>query len=443
MGCYEVSLGDTLGTGTAADVRRLLTYLFAHGIPASKLAGHFHDTYGQAVANAWEAYQLGIRTFDASVAGLGGCPFAPGARGNVASEDLVYLFERAGVSTGVDLGKLVETGAWISEQLKGRNESRAGAALARKHGLLPSPCSPSSPQDDPKKHAANKETSKIHWTLLPTSSPGLQIYRSGLNIKLVLDRPSNGNALTTDMITAMTSFFSTAATDPSISRIVITATGKFFCTGMDLSKQSSPVASSSSDAIAAQFTRLTRLFDAISRAPQVTLAAVNGPAFGGGVGLAFACDIRLCAAAAVFTLSEVKLGLAPATISPYVLREWGVPFAREAMLSGRAVGARDLSARGVVARVLGEGEGMDGAVDGYLGRLRGAAPRASTLVKELVRAVAEGGPSQSERIRAVFDEMMAPGGEAAFGLKEFQAGRRSIDWDAYVLAKAKKGKAKL
>ncbi|OAL53603.1 aldolase [Pyrenochaeta sp. DS3sAY3a] len=442
MGCYEVSLGDTLGTGTAADVRRLLTYLFAHGIPASKLAGHFHDTYGQAVANAWEAYQLGIRTFDASVAGLGGCPFAPGARGNVASEDLVYLFERAGVSTGVDLGRLVETGAWISEQLKGRNESRAGAALARKHGLLTSPSSPS------KKEAPKKESSKIHWTLLPTSSPGLQIHRAGPNIKLILDRPSNGNALTTDMITAMTSFFSSAATDKSISRIVITATGKFFCTGMDLSKSSSPVASSSSDASAAQFTRLTRLFEVIATAPQVTLAAVNGPAFGGGVGLAFACDIRIAAATAAFTLSEVKLGLAPATISPYVLREWGVPFAREAMLSGRAVGGGELSTRGVVARVLGEKEGLEDAVDGYLGRLRGAAPRASTLVKELVRVAGEGGnaggsESPAERIRAVFDEMMAPGGEAAFGLKEFQAGRRSIDWDAYVLAKAREGKAKL
>lgn len=95
VGCYEVSLGDTLGVGSPSNVRTLLIYLLSNGIPLEKLAGHFHDTYGQAVANVWEAYSHGTRVFDSSVAGLGGCPFAEGAKGNVASEDLVYMFHNA------------------------------------------------------------------------------------------------------------------------------------------------------------------------------------------------------------------------------------------------------------------------------------------------------------------------------------------------------------
>lgn len=117
MGCYEVSLGDTLGVGNPAKVRSLVTYLLENNIPVDQLAGHFHDTYGQGVANVWQAYQCGMRVFDSSVGGLGGCPYAPGAKGNVATEDLVYLLENAGVDTGVDLLRVIETAAWISDRL--------------------------------------------------------------------------------------------------------------------------------------------------------------------------------------------------------------------------------------------------------------------------------------------------------------------------------------
>ena len=116
-GCYEVSLGDTLGVASPSNVRSLISFLFDNDIPREKLAGHFHDTYGQAAANVWEAYNCGLRVFDSSIAGLGGCPFAPGAKGNVATEDLVYMFHNAGIDTGVNLSKLVDTGVWISEQL--------------------------------------------------------------------------------------------------------------------------------------------------------------------------------------------------------------------------------------------------------------------------------------------------------------------------------------
>lgn len=127
MGCYEISLGDTVGVGVPNRVRGLIACV-AEKIPVKKLAGHFHDTFGMGVANAWAAYEAGVRVFDASVAGLGGCPYAKGASGNVATEDLVWMFERSGVETGIDLQKLVECAVWIGEQL-GRAPSRVARAL--------------------------------------------------------------------------------------------------------------------------------------------------------------------------------------------------------------------------------------------------------------------------------------------------------------------------
>lgn len=123
MGCYEVSLGDTLGTGTPTDVETLLATLLSSSssssITADQLAGHFHDTHGNALRNVLAAHAMGLRTFDSSVAGLGGCPYAPGARGNVATEDVVAAFAARGVSTGgVDLRKVREVGVWISEVLE-------------------------------------------------------------------------------------------------------------------------------------------------------------------------------------------------------------------------------------------------------------------------------------------------------------------------------------
>ncbi|PYH40402.1 hydroxymethylglutaryl-CoA lyase [Aspergillus saccharolyticus JOP 1030-1] len=133
-GCYEVSLGDTLGVGNPSRVRSLIRYLVDAGVPVSNLAGHFHDTYGQAVANVWEAYTCGVRVFDSSVAGLGGCPFAPGAKGNVATEAVVRLFHGAGIETGIDLGSLVETGVWVLKQIPGA-DPRQAAVLSSKPSI--------------------------------------------------------------------------------------------------------------------------------------------------------------------------------------------------------------------------------------------------------------------------------------------------------------------
>jgi len=127
MGCHEISLGDTVGLGAPKRVKALIACV-AEKVPVARLAGHFHDTYGMGAANAWAAYEAGVRVFDASVAGLGGCPYAKGASGNVATEDLVWLFERSGVATGIDLEKLVECSVWISAQL-GRAPSRVANAL--------------------------------------------------------------------------------------------------------------------------------------------------------------------------------------------------------------------------------------------------------------------------------------------------------------------------
>jgi hydroxymethylglutaryl-CoA lyase len=131
MGCYEVSLGDTIGTGTPGKTRAMIEAC-ARRVPIEKLAGHYHDTYGQALANIYASLEMGVATFDASVAGLGGCPYAAGASGNVATEDVVYMLNGLGVRTGVDLDRLVEIGAWICGILKKEPTGKAGRALAAK-----------------------------------------------------------------------------------------------------------------------------------------------------------------------------------------------------------------------------------------------------------------------------------------------------------------------
>lgn len=128
LGCYEISLGDTIGAGTPLKAKRMLEAVAAE-VPIEKLAAHFHDTYGQALANLYAVLEEGVSVIDASVAGLGGCPYAKGASGNVATEDVLYLLNGLGIETGVDLNKLVATGEWISEQLKRHNGSKVGQAL--------------------------------------------------------------------------------------------------------------------------------------------------------------------------------------------------------------------------------------------------------------------------------------------------------------------------
>ncbi|KAJ1307471.1 hypothetical protein OPQ81_001570 [Rhizoctonia solani] len=131
MGCYEVSLGDTVGTGTPETIRRMLNEV-VKDTKVELLAAHNHDTFGMGIANVMTAVEAGVRTVDSSVAGLGGCPYSPGATGNVATEDVVHALHGCGYQTGIDLHELVRVGAWISKQLKRDNSSRAGVAYLAK-----------------------------------------------------------------------------------------------------------------------------------------------------------------------------------------------------------------------------------------------------------------------------------------------------------------------
>ncbi len=134
LGSYEISLGDTIGVGTPGKLGDLIAAV-GERVPVAVLAGHFHDTYGQALTNVYAAMQMGVTTFDASVAGLGGCPYAKGATGNVASEDVVYLLDGLGIETGVDLTKLRLAGQFISDVLGRPPASRVALALAARAPL--------------------------------------------------------------------------------------------------------------------------------------------------------------------------------------------------------------------------------------------------------------------------------------------------------------------
>lgn len=129
MGCEELSLGDTIGVGTPRAIQAVVEAVAAE-VPIDRLAVHCHDTYGQALANILAALALGVAVVDSAVAGLGGCPYAPGASGNVASEDVLYMLNGLGIETGVDLDRLVETGAFIAAALGRPSNSKAAAALA-------------------------------------------------------------------------------------------------------------------------------------------------------------------------------------------------------------------------------------------------------------------------------------------------------------------------
>ncbi|MEO6066101.1 MAG: hydroxymethylglutaryl-CoA lyase [Lysobacterales bacterium] len=129
LGCYEISLGDTIGIGTPPHARAMLEAVAAH-VPISALAVHFHDTRGQALANVFACVEAGVSVVDSSISGTGGCPYAHGATGNVATEDVVYMLEGMGIETGVDLPELIATGAWVSTLLGRRSGSKVALASA-------------------------------------------------------------------------------------------------------------------------------------------------------------------------------------------------------------------------------------------------------------------------------------------------------------------------
>ena len=131
LGCFELSLGDTIGVGSPHDVSKLLDDVLMN-FDRKNVAMHFHDTYGQAVANTYASLESGIRIFDASIAGLGGCPYAKGASGNVSTEDMVYMIEKSGLDCGVDLDGLIDAGNYICHAINRTNQSHVANAMNRK-----------------------------------------------------------------------------------------------------------------------------------------------------------------------------------------------------------------------------------------------------------------------------------------------------------------------
>lgn len=422
MGCHEVGLGDTLGVGTAVNTEKLLEFMLRK-IRPNELAGHFHDTYGQAVANVLKSYEMGLRSFDSSIAGLGGCPYAPGAKGNVATEDIVYAFEKSGINTGIDLQKLVAVGDWISKQLNLPNNSRAGAAIFAKQETQAQATHAAQSTSIPK--------SPRTWTVVEETE-GYKVSRAQNDIKITLTRPKNGNAMTTAMVEGLTRLFNNFANDKSVFHIVLAAEGKYFCTGMDLTGDSRADSGS-------YYSKIQGLFDAIDNSPQTTVAIIQGPCFGGGVGLGFVCDIRLATSSSRWTLSEIKLGVVPATISKYMVREWGFGFLREAMLTGREVKAEELQRVGAVHGIAKDADGLNRLVGEYLDKLSKCAPQSAADCKELIRLAwtDSGGSKQSEKTRQTFKEMMAPGSEGEYGIQQFQKKIKSVDWGRFWSAKAK------
>ncbi|WP_245007803.1 hypothetical protein [Nocardia nova] len=130
MGCSSISLGDTIGVATPGHVRAVLDTVQAAGVPVGSIAGHFHDTYGQALANVHAALRAGITEFDTAAGGLGRCPYAKGATGNLATEDLVWMLHGLGIRTGIDLDALVETSRWMAGRVGHPSPSRVATALA-------------------------------------------------------------------------------------------------------------------------------------------------------------------------------------------------------------------------------------------------------------------------------------------------------------------------
>jgi hydroxymethylglutaryl-CoA lyase len=362
---------------------------------------------------------MGIRTFDSSVAGLGGCPFAVGAKGNVATEDVVYTLEQSGVNTGVDLDKLISVGKWISEKLGIPYGSRAGMALAAR-------------QQSTNIQNSTPATSRRIWRVIEEKGQ-YRVSRAGTALKITLTRPKNGNALTDSMLEGLTKLFRNLAYDKSVFHVVIAAEGKYFCTGMDLSGNTE-IADQSAETT--YHSKVVNLYEAIEHAPQTTIAMVEGPCFGGGVGLTFACDVRLVSPQARWTLSEVKLGIYPAIISKYLVREMSVSFAREAMLSGREITPAEVYRVGAIHGICDSTDtgAMEEMLDAYLDQLSKCAPGAAASCKELVKLAWQSPESriQKDTIRQFFGNMLSPGSEGAYGISQFRKGVKQVNWAKYI-----------
>lgn len=310
---------------------------------------------------------------------------------------------------------------WAAQSLGSTNYYPNFEHFGRVFSLLPtSPTATHSsvpkPKAEPKTAVDDDSWAKVQH------GDGFEVSRRDRTIKITLDRADQGNALTLNLTKDLTSIFTRYSSDNSVYRIVLTARGRYFCTGMHLHEDlfTSPAHRGSA---------LQDLFRAIDTCPKTTIAVINGPAFGGGVGLAMVCDIRLAVETAYFCLSEAKLGLCPAIVSRYLVREWGVSLVRMAMLTARRIQPQTLSDIGVMHAVAQDQVGLEMALDKMLSDLMLVAPQASASIKKLLAEVVAGDHAMDSLALDVFQNMFAEDSEGRYGVAQFREGNRNVNWD--------------
>lgn len=340
-GVDEISLGDTIGAATPDQVAFLIR-LLKQDLPLSKLALHFHDTRGTALANVLAGLSEGVSIFDASIGGLGGCPYAPGAAGNLATEDLVYMLHSMGIDTGVDLDRLVDAGAYaqsiVGRELPGRYLQ---AALSRRAKGCPS------------LECDNKSMSKAvavdERVVLVEKGDGLAWIK--------LNRLSVHNCLSREVLNSIIKAAFELACDPQVRVVAIIGAGaKVFCAGADLTERKTMTEGETLDYLAL----IQKTMKALESMPQPVIAAINGSAFGGGTELALACDLRVMMSGAQLRLTEVKLGIIPGAGGTQRLpRLIGKSKAKEMILTAAPLSAQAGLELGLIHRVVTD----DGALD--------------------------------------------------------------------------------
>lgn len=252
---------------------------------------------------------------------------------------------------------------------------------------------------------------------------------------VTINNPKKGNSLNVELVTRFRQTIESASQDNTIMAIVLTGAGKYFCTGMDLSNSSNlvenmPDGGDRSEIQAVRFHMILDLFKAVEYCPKPIINLINGPCYGGGTGLAFAGDIRVSVSSAYFVIPEVRRGLTPAIISPFIVREWGPPLAREAMIQAREVGAKELHLKGSLHYIVDSLAQGQERVREILKRQRHCAPHAVAETKRMVRNTLDT-PRVAERdaeIKKLFLEFIRPNEEVAWGMKEFQRGNIKPDW---------------
>ncbi|CZT10618.1 hypothetical protein WAI453_003043 [Rhynchosporium graminicola] len=255
------------------------------------------------------------------------------------------------------------------------------------------------------------------WLIVETGD-GYEISLQRGTIRICLDRPG-GNPLTLSMMRDIAVRFKKFSTDPSVRRIIVTGRGRYFCTGMDLKEDLL-------GSVAERKAALDDLFASIDNCPKLTIAVVNGPAIGGGVGIVSVCDVRLAVSSSYFCLGEVRLGLCPATISKYLVRELGPSLARAAMMTGRRMPSQILYQSGFLHVLEHDMAALDKYKEEFLTDMRLPAPQASAWCKELVRAAISADDATANEI---FTAMLGKDSESSHGVEQFRKGVKEITWE--------------